>query len=253
MSTPSTAFPEDAEFSQPETVSRDLIVKVAAVLVLVAIAVGLCMKAEDLNSASEPGVVMALPDSVDGFYGTEEKKSEAEKKLLPEDTVILRKRYENAAGDQITCSIVLSGGEKRSIHRPEICLPSQGWTIGSGEKIPIPLKSGKKMEVMDLSLTRPYEIRPNVFRPLQSQFLYWFVGKDRTTADHKVRILETSWDRVFKKINHRWAYVSVSAPVLEGYKPGGKDVAATQAMMRKFISDIVPYFQKSEMPPTAAK
>lgn len=155
--------------------------------------------------------------------------------------------YENVAGERITCSIVLSGGEKRSIHRPEICLPAQGWSIGFGRIIPITLQSGNKLEVMDLNLSRQIEVQPNVFRPLRSQFMYWFVGKDRTTADHKVRIWQTSWDRVFHKTNHRWAYVIVSAVVTDSIRPGGKTAEQTTEMLENFIREVVPSFQKSEM------
>ena len=100
---------------------------------------------------------------------------------------------------------------------------------------------------MDLNLSRQIEVQPNVFRPLRSQFMYWFVGKDRTTADHKVRILRTSWDRVFHKTNHRWAYVIVSAVVMDSIRPGGKTADQTTEMLKNFIREIVPSFQKSEM------
>ncbi|CAN5659552.1 hypothetical protein BH09VER1_BH09VER1_00350 [soil metagenome] len=228
---------------------RSFVIKAVIALAIVGLALGLCLKAQHLNTATEPGVVMELPKQVGNFFGTSEEMSAAEKKILPEDTQVIRKMYENVAGDKITCSIVLAGGEKRSIHRAEICLPAQGWTIDSHQYLPITLKSGKTLEVKDLNLARPVEVSPGNFRSLRSQFVYWYIGKDRTTASAWTRILETSWDRVFKNTNHRWAYVIVTSLVTENMKRDGKTPEETAAMLEKFIKEIVPSFQKSEMSP----
>lgn len=226
---------------------RALVTNVVIVVVLVAITVGLCLKAQELNTTSEAGVLMQLPDSVGDYWGEREEISEAEKTILPGDTEIIRKKYTDLEGNQIFCSIVLSGGEKRSIHRPEICLPAQGWTIGAGKIEPIELKSGKTLDVMDLSLSRSREIAPGELRTLRSQFMYWFVGKDKTTPRHWDRIITTSWDRVFHKTNHRWAYVLASAAVTDNLRKNGKTAEQTTEMLEKFVREIVPTFQKSEM------
>ncbi|MFZ4681904.1 MAG: exosortase C-terminal domain/associated protein EpsI [Terrimicrobiaceae bacterium] len=224
------------------------VARLLVALAATAVTIVFCLKASDLNTISEPGVVMKLPDWVGDFLGTDEETSDAEKRILPGDTEIVRKRYTNLSGDSIMCSIVLSGGEKRSIHRPEICLPAQGWVIGSGGKVDVPLKSGRTLQVTDLNLSRPVEIQPGVFRPIRSQFMYWFVGKDITTPDHMVRILRTSWDRVYHKVNHRWAYVLVTAMVGDSIRQGGKSEQETEDMLKKFVAEIVPTFQKSEVP-----
>jgi hypothetical protein len=83
---------------------------------------------------------------------------------------------------------------------------------------------------------------------LRSYFLYWFVGKDTSTPYHWVRLAKTNWDMVTKKLQHRWAYVVVSAPVLEGFKPGAKTDQQTLDMLKDFIRQSVPKFQLSEMP-----
>ncbi|MEX1117275.1 MAG: exosortase C-terminal domain/associated protein EpsI [Terrimicrobiaceae bacterium] len=240
------------EHVAPPKISGVFFIKLAAVAAVIGATLWFCTNASELNTVAEPGVQMSLPRQIGNFYGTEEEASEAERKILPGDTEILRMRYENIKGDSITASIVLSGGEKRSIHRPEICLPAQGWTIGTGHVIPITLASGKTMDVMQLKLSRPVEIQPGVFHQIRSQFIYWFVGKDITTADHKVRIFKTSWDRVFHKTNHRWAYVLISALVEDSIRPGGRSSEETTKMLEDFIREIVPAFQKSEMKVAAA-
>jgi EpsI family protein len=220
------------------------------VLILLAGATWLaCTRVSEINQDPEAGVVMQLPGEVSelGFTGKDQDISEEEKTILPSDTEFARKSYTNAEGDTILASIVLSGGEKRSIHRPEICLPGQGWTIRSGKVIPIELKSGVVLQVMDLNVSREVAVGPNQFKTLHSHFLYWFVGKDRVTPSHLERTLATSWDRVAHKTNHRWAYVIVAAQVMNEIIPGRKDSEQTLDLLKQFIREIVPTFQKSEM------
>jgi EpsI family protein len=178
------------------------------------------------------------------FSGKDQPLSEGEKSVLPKDTEIVKKFYSDAAGNVVNAQIVLSGAEKRSIHRPELCLPAQGWSINRREAIPVKLADGRTISVMKNSISRPVEISPGVTRTLNSFYCYWFVGKDISTPSHTTRILLTSWDRVVHRKNHRWAYVAVSAPILEGFKSGGKNDAETQAMISDFIGQLAPVIMK---------
>ncbi len=225
-----------------------ILVKIAIITVIAGGVIAACMNSTAPEGESQPGVLMELPERVGAFVGKSTEISEAEKRILPGDTDIVRRVYEDGSGRQIICSIVLSGGEKRSIHRPEICLPSQGWTIGEKGVIPIQLASGNMLDVMKLNLTRQVEARPNVFVPVRSQFLYWFIGKNKTTPNNMDRILLTSWDRVFHKVNHRWAYVQASMMVENSYKPGGLDEDGTTQALEAFLRDAVQAFQTSEIP-----
>jgi hypothetical protein len=112
----------------------------------------------------------------------------------------------------------------------------------------VTLANGREIEVMNLTIVRDIEVTPGELRPLKSHFLYWFVGKDSTTPHHLVRLAKTNWDMVVKKLQHRWAYVIVSAPVLEGLRPGAKTDEQTLEMLKDFIRQAVPKFQLSEMP-----
>jgi EpsI family protein len=207
-----------------------------------------CLITPAPKTGAEPGVNMNLPAAISGYTGHPESISEAERVILPPDTEFARKSYVSPEGDRILCSIVLSGAEKRSIHRPEICLPGQGWTIKSGEVWPIKLPSGRTLQTMKLMLTRPVQASPNVTIPVNSYYIYWFVGRNKTTPHHWQRILWTSWDRIAHGINHRWAYVIVTSLITDNLAPGGKDPAQTLALLESFIQNTVPYFQKDERP-----
>ena len=93
---------------------------------------------------------------------------------------------------------------------------------------------------MKLVISRPVEVQPGVRKELTSLFIYWFVGKDITTPHHWYRILHTDWDRVVHGISHRWAYVIVSAPVLDGFVPGAKNQEQTLASLKTFIGEVAP-------------
>ncbi len=217
--------------------------KSMVVLLLSGLTALLCYSAKDLNNSTEAGVLMDLPEWVGDFdyHGKVTPISESEKTILPLDTEFQSKEYESVVtGQNIHCQIVLSGGEKRSIHRPEICLPSQGWTIKYGSATDVPLDDGKTLKVMQLRLARPYQVGANETKTLESVFMYWFIGRDRATPYHYERILLTSWDRVMKGTNHRWAYVIVSGYIPASIQGSGPDAAETEQTLKRFIKEVAP-------------
>ena len=170
----------------------------------------------------------------------------AEKRMLPEDTRLVRRLYSNASGDSISCSIVLAGGEKRSIHRPEVCLPGQGWAIQSGEVVPVLLSNGKKLELMKLILERDQEQNPGKRIKAHAVFMYWFVGKGVTTPYHERRVFLSSWDRVIHNLNHRWAYVIVSSLVTDNLTDKGKNEQQISRTLLQFASEVGPMIMNKE-------
>jgi hypothetical protein len=202
------------------------------------------------TSAGGAGVIMNLPQSVALFQGRDQQASEGERTVLPKDTEIIKKVYTNPSGEIINAQIVLSGAEKRSIHRPELCLPAQGWSINGRQYLPVKLSDGRAITVMCDTITRQVEVAPGVSKPLTTLFCYWFVGDGTTTASHAMRILLTSWDRVVHHKNHRWAYIAVSAPVLEGFRSGGRNVEGTKGMIQEFISQVGPGIMKGGNSPS---
>jgi len=195
---------------------------------------------QSINQAGESGVSMHPPLLVGAFHGTPQEVSESERVVLPSDTEFAKMLYTGLSGDQVNFQIVLAGAEKRSIHRPEVCLPAQGWTISGREIVPVKLRNGKTLDVMQLTLSRQIETRPGEFRTLNSVFLYWFVGASVATPHHWMRILLTSWDRVVHRRNHRWAYAIANAAALKGLAPGGRDLAETKQLLKEFVSEVAP-------------
>lgn len=136
-------------------------------------------------------------------------KSVGEKLVLPSDTIIFKKQYRHLHDPDRTvfASVVLSGQDRTSIHRPEVCMPTQGNTIETREVIDVPLPDrDDPLQVMVLNMTTE-DVRGN---RRHSYYAYWFVGNGRETPYHWERMMWMSTDRIFHNIAHRWAYIGVS-------------------------------------------
>jgi hypothetical protein len=221
------------------------------VILLIGILIGICYWLRPpLTLPPQAGVVMHLPSYVragSGFIGSTAQVSPEEHRILPKDTEFARKLYRDfPALDEIYCSIVLAGAMQQSIHRPEVCLVAQGWNIINQEYIPIQLESGHQLVVCNLTIRRVVQYREQAVT-LTAYYMYWFVGEKITTPSHLQRAFLTSWDRIVHNRAHRWAYVTVSAPITGNLIPNGRSPEETKDLLVNFIKAIVPTFQKSEM------
>jgi EpsI family protein len=196
------------------------------------------------NQLQPPAVAVSLPEFVGNWYGTDEPISEGERQILGPDTEFARKLYSNGRGDQMYVSIVLSGPDMNtSIHRPERCLPAQGWTIAHSETVTVPTKQGP------LRVTRLLDMRPlggpaGKPRDIYSLTYYWFVGRDETTPSHLYRTFIDIRDRLLKGYNQRWAYITVASVITDGLQPFGLDEKATDAEVEGFIRQLRPLLRK---------
>jgi len=136
--------------------------------------------------------------------------SAAEQKILPPDTLILKKRYRNPAGREFSVSVVITGDQRASIHRPQWCLPAQGFAILSTEVIDIPLAEGPPLRAALLRIREEQDENDAGALRRPSLFAYWFVGRGMTTPYHWRRHLQAGLDSIFKGAVQRWAYISVS-------------------------------------------
>ena len=248
-SAPSATLPAAAAGNGEVPIWRSVVVLLAAGIICLFFWI---MPQPTLRNQS--GVVMKLPDYIasgSGFFGTPTPVTKAEQTILPKDTEFERKDYRDYPnGDEIFCGIVLSGAMQQSIHRPEVCLVAQGWTISDQENVSIRLPSGHDLTVRNLTVRRTYPTGGKEIM-LTRYNMYWFVGDNVTTPSHLMRIFLSSWDRIVHNRAHRWAYVTVASPITQNLIPDGKDPAQTKEMMIDFIRRIVPTFQKSEMTATA--
>lgn len=229
-----------------------VIIRCVLLVGILSIGIYFCVSSSSLDVSPKTGVIMDLPDTLGGLTGEKQEVSEAEKIILPADTEFAKMAYGNDRSPRLNAQIVLAGAEKRSIHRPEVCLPGQGWTIKSSETVPVQLESGSELGVTLLNISIPVRVGSES-RELTQLFAYWFVGYDTTTPSHLMRIAKTNMDVLLHNTNHRWAYVIVSAPVLAGFTPEGLDLPETREFLMHAIGELAPQIMKSEQSQEIAK
>jgi EpsI family protein len=189
------------------------------------------------------GVKMELPEFIEQWYGTPQKITPGELQELAADTSFARRMYSSAFGDNILASIVLSGEDPdNSIHRPERCLPAQGWTILDSRTVTITAPSfpNGKLTVTRLHNQQKFEDQRGNFHIIYNLNYYWFVGYEHLTPSHIDRALTDIWDRVTKGYNQRWAYVTVASTITEGLTKFGRSEKETDQMIQSFIRELFP-------------
>ncbi len=128
----------------------------------------------------------------------------AESNVLPADTIIRKRKYRDDGGNEVSVSIVVSGVEQKSIHRPQQCLPALGNVIDGSHVVSVSLKDGEVMKVMFL------DVRSSTRRSGLSSYAYWFVGGKKKTPYHLQRLFWMSVDRIFSGTATRWAYIALT-------------------------------------------
>lgn len=136
----------------------------------------------------------------------------AERAMLPADTGLVRKYYARAGSRAgLHATIVLSGDDRSSIHRPQVCMTAAGHEIVHERVIRIPLADrDDPLQVMVMDMSLPVTRPDGSAGAYSSYYAYWFVGKDRETASHVVRMAWMAYDRIFHGVSHRWAYIALS-------------------------------------------
>lgn len=218
----------------------------------------------DVNASNEAGIRMELPDEFGGWKGSEIKychnlecktshlvaelddpglcpdcgeglysMTRDEADLLPEDTGMLKKQYSNRFGKVVSTTIVLSGKERGSLHRPEVCLTGQGRALVGDQVIEIPVAGRPPLKVMVLDLE--YTLRGPNGRETKSggYYAYWFIGKGRETPYHRTRMFLMAADRVLHNVAHRWAYISVG---------GSREIGSDDYLqeIREVVAELYP-------------
>jgi exosortase len=198
---------------------------------------GIALAADGLGPAELPTFIGA------DWIGRRTEVTAVERELLPPDTGFSRKTYVSLAdpATQAFVSIVLSGRDRTSIHRPELCLVGQGWTIlGSyGHTFDYPgHSSGFPATVLRVEKE---VVTPKGSVKVPQIVAYYFVGGDVVVASHWERIARDAWNRVLRGRADRWAYVLVQTGASDG------DGAAL-ARIQLILNSTLPAFQPPMKP-----
>ena len=189
------------------------------------------------------------PVELPAFLGTEwigrrAEVSAVERDILPPDTGYSRRNYVDVANPAqwVYLSVVLSGRDRTSIHRPELCLVGQGWTIDATSGHTFARAGGLARDFPATVLHVRREVQtPRGPVVVPQLVVYWFVGGDTIVASHWRRLAVDAWNRVVHGRVDRWAYVLLQTDARDG------DTAAL-ARLQTVLDQTLPTL----MPPVAS-
>lgn len=123
--------------------------------------------------------------------------SEAERTVLPADTGFVKRMYRSESGAWFQVAAVIGGRSKNSVHRPELCLPSQGFQMADPRTVDV---AGVAWRVVSLARRNASAMG----------FAYTFCNQAGfRTASHLRRIFRDVWDRSVRGRIDRWVMVTV--------------------------------------------
>jgi exosortase len=220
----------------------DAIKPALGVLGMAAICLAFCSSIIEQPPLSPPGVNMIMPLSLGYAQGEEVPISQRERATLAADITLSRVQY-LANHRPVLATLVLSGETRRGLHRPDVCLPGQGWQIMDRTELPILMNDGSARDVMMLRVVR--DVMTEDGRPMRVRGinLFWYQGYGVATADYYTHVFYSYFDSIVRGINHRWALVSFFTYLPDaGSDQTNSGIAEVQALenLRKFIADASP-------------
>ncbi|MDD5705472.1 MAG: exosortase/archaeosortase family protein [Kiritimatiellae bacterium] len=158
---------------------------------------------EDPADSADPAKPPTCPQCHQPLYET----SLGEHTVLPADTLFLKRNYYDPMGGVFRVTVVVNGASRQSIHRPELCLPTQGFYMERTEIVALPLSDSGSLDVKLVDVRRG---GPGGRSRAMGQ-AYFFLSARHATASHYVRILTSVRDRAFANRVTRWAMVTITA------------------------------------------
>lgn len=171
------------------------------------------------------------------WTGRPQEVTAAERGILPADTGFSRRLYFNHhdPSRQVFFSVVLSGRDRSSIHRPELCLIGQGWTIHGTSRGLLPAGVPAAPDFAATVLRVAHEqagARGGVRQP--QLVAYWFVdGDGRAVASYWERLWRDGWGRLAAGRADRWAYIVAQTGAEDGD-------AAALGRLRQVAAQVLP-------------
>lgn len=229
--------------------ARNIVLWVAAFMICIGTAAGLSwfqahrqLGKPGIKATPIPGTVVMnidLPENVLNYTSTNVPQAAVVTNFLPSDTSYAQRRYNTPEGFWVNANIILMGADRTSIHKPEFCLPGQGWQIVKRAKVNIPI-AGEHPYSLEVSrwdmriMAKGEDGRQQEWAGL---YVFWFVADNELTTDHRERMKWLARDLLFKGVLQRWAYISYYT----AFPPGAEDAAFER--VKELIAASVPEFQ----------
>jgi hypothetical protein len=198
-----------------------------------------------IKAVAIPGSVMMkinLPERVLDFTSTNVPEPQVVLGYLPPDTSYAERCYYGTDGPPIYATVVLMGADRTSIHKPDYCLPGQGWTINEKSVVNIPVAGAQsyQLPVAKWVIGNSFQTSDGRKQQVSGLYVFWLVADGEQTPDNYQRMWWLARDLLRTGVLQRWAYVSY----FTACAPGQED--ATFERVKNLIAHSVPEFQ---MPP----
>ena len=188
----------------------------------------------------EPTMHISLPENVLDFTSTNLPTAQTVLDYLPKDTSYAQRQYTAPDGMWVMANLILMGADRTSIHRPDYCLPGQGWQITEKNSVKIPIGGHAPYElavqewVVKNTVTMPNG-QPQVVSGI---YTFWFVADNDETDDYPTIQKSILYHLLRHGVLQRWAYASYFTVC----QPGAE--APTFARVKNLIAASVPEFQR---------
>ncbi len=182
---------------------------------------------------------ISLPENAGGFTSSNISTSQGVLDFLPKDTSFAQRLYTAPDKMEVMANLILMGDDRTSIHRPDYCLPGQGWQIvdQASVKIPIAGTPGYELPVQKWTVHNSYTTPEGQKIPVSGLYVFWFVAENNETDDYTGIQKSILYHLIRHGVLERWAYASYFTLCA----PGQED--ATFARVKNLIADSVPEFQ----------
>jgi hypothetical protein len=186
-----------------------------------------------------------LPDAVPNFTSETQPVETAVLAWLPKDTTYGQRLYTTAEGLRIQVGVVMMGADRTSIHKPQYCLPAQGWTIQSTEADSIAISRPHPYSLPVVKIVARQEITtPDGQKIVRSGVnVFWFVSENKITASHNEWMAHLMKHLVLTGELERWSYVTC----FTACEPGQEQAAYEK--IKELVIAAVPEFQLVAGPP----
>ena len=184
-------------------------------------------------------VKIQLPELVLDFTSTNVPETQGVLDFLPPDTSFAERLYTAPDGFRVQNTVILMGTDRTSIHKPDYCLPGQGWNIKDKSVATIPVAGAQnyQLPVAKWVLSNSFQTPDGRKQPVGGLYVFWLVADGEQTPDNYQRMWWLARDLVRTGVLQRWAYVSYFAVCA----PGQED--ATFERMKNLIAHSVPEYQ----------
>ena len=201
-----------------------------------------------IKAVAIPGSVVMkieLPERVLDFTSTNVPEPEVVLGYLPKDTSYAERVYTAPDGFQASGTVILMGADRTSIHKPDYCLPGQGWTINEKSVVNIPVSGVKNFQlpVAKWIIGNSFQNSEGKKVVVSGIYVFWFAADGEQTTGNYRRMWWLARDLLRTGVLQRWAYVSYFAVCA----PGQEDAAFER--IKKLISASAAEFQ----PPPAGR